>query len=134
VALTGLRLSVITAVAGTASIGIYGNAVSGADDVPGSLLASVTGLSTGVAGNVTGTLSYTLTAGTLYWASIICSAAPSLRALTVSSIQSCLGRASNSTAVVSHVYAAGSGSTLPATAPAVTDAVGAVTPAIYLVE
>lgn len=132
--LTGLRLSVTTAATGTASIGIYGNAQVAGNDAPGSLLASVTGLNTGSTGDKTGSLAYSLLPGTLYWASLIASAAATLRALAVASIQAALGRQANNTGVISHLYAAGSGATLPATAPtALTDGTGNV-PAIYLVE
>jgi hypothetical protein len=135
VKLTGLRISVTTASAGTASIGIYGNTVVNGDDAPGSLLASVTGLDTGTTGDKTGSLSYTLQAGTLYWASLISSAAATVRALAVASQQTALGRTANNTPVTSYLYAAGSGSTLPTTAPTtLTAAAGAVTPAIYLLE
>jgi hypothetical protein len=134
VALTGLRLSVTTASAGTASIGIYGNTVVSGNDAPGALLASVTGLSTSATGDKTGALSAVLTPGKLYWASLIASAAATLRALAVGGVQTALGWTANNTTVVSHLYAAGSGSTLPATAPtALTDGTGSV-PAIYLLE
>jgi hypothetical protein len=135
VTLTGLRISVTTAATGTASIGIYGNTVVGGNDAPGALLASVTGLNTGTAGDITGSLSYTLQAGTLYWASLIASAAATIRALAVASRGTELGRSVNNTTAISYLYAAGSGATLPATAPTtLTAAAGAVTPAIYLLE
>jgi len=134
VILTGLRISVTTASAGTASIGIYNNTVVGGEDFPGSLLASVTGLDTGTTGDKTGSLSYTLNAGTLYWACIIGSAAATLRGLGTSQ-STCLGRVSGGTTYVSYLYAAGSGSTLPPTAPAsLGSAGGLVFPAIYLLE
>jgi hypothetical protein len=121
--------------AGTASIGIYGNTVVSGSDTPGSLLASVTGLDTGTTGDKTGSLSYTLTAGTLYWVSMICSAAATIRAMAVAGQQASLGRIANSTAVTSCLYAAGSGSTLPSTAPTtLTSAAGIAVPAIYLLE
>ncbi|MEJ5199913.1 MAG: hypothetical protein WHX53_13400 [Anaerolineae bacterium] len=135
VTLTGLRILVTTAATGTASIGIYGNTVVSGDDAPGTLLASVTGLDTGTTGGKTGTLNYTLQAGTLYWASMIASAAATIRALAVASRGAELGRTANNTTVTSYLYAAGSGSTLPTTAPTtLTAAAGAVTPAIYLLE
>jgi hypothetical protein len=135
VTLTGLRIAVTTASAGTASIGIYGNTKVGGDDAPGSLLASVTGLDTGSTGDKTGSLSFTLQAGTLYWASLIASAAATVRALAVASQSTALGRTVNNTTVTSYLYAAGTGSTLPATAPTtLTAAAGAAAPAIYLLE
>ncbi len=133
--LTGLRISVTTAATGTASIGIYGNVVVSGDDAPGDLLASVTNLNTGSTGDKTGSLSYTLQAGVLYWASLISSAAATVRALAVASQQTALGRTANNTTVISYLFVAGSGSTLPTTAPtALSVASGAVTPAIYLLE
>jgi len=131
--LTGLRISVTTAVAGTAAIGIYDNTRVSGNDSPGILLVSATGLDTGTTGDKTGAVSYTLNPGTLYWASLIGLAAAMLRALAVGSIQTSLGRTANSTTVVSHLFVAGSGSTLPATAStSLTDGTGSV-PAIYLV-
>jgi hypothetical protein len=133
--LTGLRISVTTAVTGTASIGIYDNAVVSGDDAPGTLLASVTALDTGTTGDKTGSLSYTLNAGTLYWASMIASAAATIRAVPVASLQMALGRIANATAGVSYLYVAGSGSTLPATASTpLATASGVAAPAIYLIE
>lgn len=134
VTLTGLRISVTTASAGTASVGIYGNAQVSGDDAPGSLLASATDLDTGATGNKTGELSLTLASGTIYWASFIGSAAATLRALQVNSIQTSLGRTVSTTSIVSSLFAAGSGSTLPATAPtSLSNGAGNV-PAIYLIE
>lgn len=133
VTLTGLCLSVTTALAGTASIGIYGNTVISGDDAPGGLLASAAGLNTGTTGDKTGTVSLTLQPGALYWASLIASAAVTVRALAVGSVQSSLGRTVNNTAVISYLFAAGSGSTMPATAPTtLSNGTGSV-PAIYLV-
>jgi len=132
--LTGLRISVTTAATGTASIGIYSNTVVNGDDAPGSLLTSVTGLNTGTTGDKTGTVNFTLQAGTLYWACLIASAAATLRFLPVASRSSELGRTVNNTNLVSCLYASGSGSTLPQTAPTtLTNGTGSI-PAIYLLE
>ena len=132
--LTGLRLSVTTAATGLASIGLYGNTQVAGDDAPGSLLASVTGLNTGSTGDKTGSLNVTLLSGQLYWVSLIASAAATVRALSVAGVQAALGRTPNNTTVISHLYAAGSGSTLPATAPTTLTAGTGNCPAIYLVE
>lgn len=134
VTLTGLRISVTTASAGAASVGIYANTqVSGAD-APGALLASASGLDTGTTGDKTGSLSLLCRAGQIYWASVIASAAATVRALAVGSVRSDLGRTVNNTTLVSHLYVAGSGSTLPDPAPtSLTNGTGS-TPAIYLVE
>jgi len=131
VSLTGLRLSVFTPAVGTASIGIYGNTRVAGNDTPGNLLVSVTGLDTGTTGDKTGTVSYTLNPSVLYWASLICSAAVTLRALSAASNQTSLGR--NANAGITHLFAAGSGSTLPTTAPTSLTDSGSATPAIYLV-
>jgi urease alpha subunit len=135
VTLTGLRISVTTAATGTASIGIYSNTQISGNDIPNALLTSVTGLSTGATGDVTGTLSYTLQVGTLYWACLIASAAATVRAMAVGSIQTALGRTVNNTTVISYFYAGGSGSTLPSSATALTFTYGTGSaPAIYLLE
>lgn len=134
VALTGLRISVTTSSAGSASVGIYGNMVVSGDDAPGSLLASATGLDTGTTGDKTGSLSLTLQPGTIYWASLIGSAAATLRALAVGSVQTSLGRTANNTTVISYLFAAGTGSTIPATAPVSLTAGTGSCPAIYLLE
>jgi hypothetical protein len=135
VTLTGLRFSVTTAATGTASMGIYGNTVVNGDDAPGTLLTSVTGLDTGTTGDKTGSLNYTLQAGTLYWASFISSAAATVRALAVASRSTELGRVVNGTAIVTHLYASGSGSTLPDPAPTtLSTGQGGTPPAIYLIE
>jgi hypothetical protein len=132
--LTGLRISVTTASTGTASIGLYSNRVASGSDEPDQLLASVTGLDTGTTGDKTGTVSYTLRPGTLYWASVICSATPTLRALAVGSIQPALGRQVGGTAMVTHLFASGgSGSTLADPAPTSLPASSGSIPAIYLV-
>lgn len=134
VTLTGLSISVTTALAGTASVGIYGNAQVSGYDAPGSLLASATGINTGTTGDKTGALSLTLAPGTIYWASLICSAAATLRALLVGSIQTSLGRPLGTASIVNCLFAAGSGSTLPATAPtSLSNSTGNL-PAIYLIE
>lgn len=133
--LTGLRISVTTASAGTASAGIYANTQDGSgNDTPGALLASATGLDTSATGDKTGAITYTLQPGVLYWVSLICSAAATLRALAVGSVQTVLGRTVNNTTVISYLYAAGTGSTLPDPASASLTAGTASVPAIYLVE
>jgi hypothetical protein len=133
ITLTGLRISVTTAASGAASIGLYSNRVVSGSDEPDQLLSSVTGLDTGTTGDKTGTLSYTLQPGTIYWASVICAAAAVLRALAVGSVQPALGRTVNNTTMTTHLYASGSGSTLASPAPATFTAGTGVAPAIYLV-
>jgi hypothetical protein len=137
VTLTGLRISVTTASAGAANLGIYANTQSGGNDVPGARIAQITAtLDTGTTGDKTGSFSssVTLTAGTLYWVSAIGSAAATIRALAVASVQTALGRQVNNTGAITHLFASGSGSTLPDPAPSsLSDGTG-VCPAIYLVE
>lgn len=135
-ALLALRLSVTAASAGSASVGVYANdtTVSG-DDAPGNLLASASGLNVGTTGNKDGSLTLPdlCRPGIIYWASVICSSAATVRALAVASVQPSLGRASNSTNAVTYLYAAGSGSTMPNTASgALTEGTGSC-PAIYMV-
>jgi hypothetical protein len=134
VVLTGLRISVTTTATGTVSIGIYSNTVVSGSDIPGSLLTSVTGLDTGTTGDKTGSLSYTLQAGTLYWACLIASGAPAIRGVPATCAQAVLGRTVNNTTMISHLYASGSGATLPDPAPTSLTAGTSTIPGIYLVE
>lgn len=134
VVLTELRISVTTASAGTASIGVYGNTTVNGADSPGALLASATGLNTGTTGDKTGSVSLTLDPGKVYWASTICSAGATVRAVAVTSMQTSLGRNVNATSVVSFLFVAGSGSTLPDPASTSLSNGTSSVPAIYLVE
>jgi hypothetical protein len=132
ITLTSLRTTVTTVQAGsTLSFGIYSN-VAGADDAPGALLASVIGQSSAATGDKTGAVSLVLTAGTLYWASVICSAGATLRAVAVGGVAPALGFTVGAVTAVTHLFAAGAGSTLPASAPGVlSDGVTGI-PAVYL--
>ena len=132
--LTGVRISVTTAATGTASIGIYANAVVSGDDSPGALLASVGNLDTGTTGDKSGSLSYTLVPGVIYWAALICSAAATVRAVPLAAIQTSLGRQVGVTTAITHLFASGTGSTLPATAPTSLSIGTTAIPAIYLLE
>jgi hypothetical protein len=135
VKLTGLRISVTTASAGTASIGIYSNTVVNGDDAPSRLLVSVTDLDIGTIGDKTGTVDFMLQAGTLYWASMIATSGAAIRGIPTASCSTGLGRSVNNSSVITHLYAALSNSTLPETAPTTLTAVaGWAPPAIYLVE
>ena len=134
VVVTNLRVSVTTLLAGTIAIGIYDNTVVSSDDTPGNLLVSVTGLDAGTTGDKTGAVSYTLQPGVLYWMSVIASSAVTLRALAVGGVQASLGRTVNNTTIISHLFAAGSGSTLPAVASTSLSAGTGSCPAIYLLE
>lgn len=134
VSITALRITVTTSVNGsTISFGIYSNLNLGGDDLPGVLLASSIAQSSATTGDKTGVAALVLTAGTLYWASVICSAAATLRALALGGIHSALGFTVGATTAVTHLFAAGAGSALPVTAPGVlTEGVTAI-PAVYLV-
>lgn len=134
VALTGLTAAVIFASAGTVSIGIYSNAVTAGNDAPGNLLAGTAALDTGTTGDKTGTISLTLLSGVLYWSAIICSGTPALRDLPAPARMATLGRSPGVIEAVSALFVAGTGSTLPATAPAVAEATLGLCPAIYMVE
>lgn len=134
IALTGLQISVTTAAAGTASVGIYSNNVISENDVPGSLVAAVSGLNTGTTGDKSGSVSYVLIPGLIYWASVIASENVSVRSLGVSSIYPALGRSVGGTSAISYIYSLGGiGSTLPSSASTfLSDGTGGC-PAIYLV-
>lgn len=137
VVLSGLRISVTTASAGTASVGIYANTQDGnGDDAPGALLASATGLNTGSTGNKDGTFSapLLLEPGVLYWACVIGSATATVRAVPLGSMQSALGRTPSANTSTTCLYANGSGSTMPAAAPAIAGVSNAAIVAIYLLE
>jgi hypothetical protein len=56
---------------GTAQAGIYGNTTVGGLDHPGTLLASVSLPNMALSGFLSGTVSLTLQAGTIYWASFV---------------------------------------------------------------
>ena len=134
VTLTALRASVTTLLAGTMSIGIYDNTILSNSDTPNSLLVSVSGLDTGTTGDKTGSVSYTLQPGVLYWISVIASSAATLRALPVGAVQAALGRTVNNTTAISYLFAVGSGSVLPAIAATSLSAGTGSCPAIYMVE
>lgn len=137
VTLSGLRINVTTASAGTANAGIYSNTVVASEDSPGILLASTApAFSVGATGDKTSNFAsnYTLQPGTLYWASVICSAAATLRAVPIASVQTSLGRQVNGSNVISHLWVAGSGSTLPTTASTSLTAGTGNIPAIFLIE
>jgi hypothetical protein len=133
--LSALRISVTTATAGAANFGIYNNTQVNGNDTPGTRVAQIHNVrDTGTTGDKTGYLSLTLQPGVLYWASLICSAAATIRALPIEAVQTALGRTLGATTVISHLYASGSGSTLPITAPTeLTNDTGPC-PAIYLIE
>jgi hypothetical protein len=122
-----------------ANLGIYGNTVVSGNDAPGNLLASIAStLDTGSTGDKDGTITggYTLLPGVLYWASLLATAGGSLWLWSLGNgTQTALGRAANSNYVVSYLYVSASDPTLPDPAPtSLTEASGALAPAIYLLE
>lgn len=117
--LTALRITVRTSSAGNARLGIYDNIVNASgDDVPGNLLVSTGDLNVGVADVRDGAVSLALQAGALYWAALIASSTPTIDAASDSSVVTALGIAYNAMTTRTHLFGSGSGSTLPATAPA----------------
>lgn len=134
-ALGALMISVTTASAGSASVGVYANTTRSGNDAPGALLASASGLNVGTTGNKEGAVAMPdlCRPGIIYWASIICSSAATVRALAIASVQTSLGRVLNATSAVTYLHAAGSGSTMPNTAPEALTAGTGVCPAIYMV-
>lgn len=137
VTLSGLRISVATAVAGTASVGLYANTTDASgNDGPGVLLTSATGLDTGTTGDKSGAFpaTFTLLPGVLYWVSLIGSAGATVRVLPIAARGPELGRLVNNANAITHLYVAGSGSTLPSTANATQTNGTGNTPAVYLLE
>lgn len=137
VTLAGLRISITTAVAGTASVGIYENTLVSDNDSPGALLASATGIDTGTDGNKDGALSLALVPGILYWACLICSVAATVRAIPAATMQPAIGRIADggsAGSIISYLHTPGSGATLPDPAPTSFTVAGGATPAIYLLE
>jgi hypothetical protein len=136
VVLTGLRIWVASGGGGyVVSVGIYGNATVNGNDAPGARLASVSNLNAGSSGNKDGALSYTLMAGVLYWIGLISNAATGLESMSATGSQTSLGRLSGGTTSIGYLYASGSGSTLPDTAPtSLTEAANVNIPCVYLLE
>jgi hypothetical protein len=133
--LTNFRISVTGQSAGNAAIGVYNNIkIANGNDNPYQLLTSVT-MSTGAPnGNKDSASSFVFQPNTLYWVAIMCSSAPTLRAVNIYSVASSLGRVPSSNTGVSHLYKDYGTFGLPALGP--TDLLSGTTniPAIYLVE
>lgn len=133
--LTNLRISLTGSSNGTAAVGIYDNIkLANGNDNPYQLLESVT-MSTGnPAANKDAASTFVFEANKLYWVGIMCSSAPTLRAVNIYSVASSLGRVPSSNTGVSHLYKDYTTFGLPALGP--TDLLSGTTniPAIYLVE
>lgn len=136
VVVSALGFSVSTLKAGTATVGIYASNGSATFTYPGTIIAkSANGaIDTGTTGTKTATVSCVLEPGVVYFASIICSAACTLRGVAVAGQPTLLGFTDNSTTVISYYYSAGSTNVMPTTAGTPIAAPGVVTPAVYLVE
>ncbi len=136
VVVSALGFSVSTLTAGTATVGIYASNGSATFTYPGTIIAkSANGaINTGTTGTKTATVSCVLEPGVVYFASIICSAACTLRGVAVAGQPTLLGFTDNSTTVISYYYSAGSTNVMPTTADTPIAAPGVVTPAVYLVE
>ncbi len=111
--LTSLGFAVTSASAGSASIGVYDTVTDATyGDVPQNLLASVTGLDTGTTGNKFGTVSLILDPGKIYWASLICSAGPTVRVLPAAGLFSAFGAALGATTPITALFAFSTDSSL----------------------
>lgn len=133
--LTAFRISVTNRSNGNAGIGVYSNIkIANGNDNPYELLTSVTLPTGGGNGNKDTASNFIFEPNTLYWVGIMCSSAPTLRAVNIYSIASSLGRLISSKAGVSHLYKDYATFGLPSLGP--TDLVSGTSniPAIYLVE
>lgn len=133
--LTNLKISIINQSNGNAAIGIYNNIkIANGNDNPFELLTSVTIATGNPTGDKSAANTFVFQPNTLYWVAIMCSSAPTLRAVNIYSVASSLGRVPASNTGVSHLYKDYTTFGLPALGP--TDLLSGTTniPAIYLVE
>jgi len=115
-----LQAVVTTGAAGTLRMGIYDSTVAvNGDTIPGALIGGGAALDTSTATTLTDALAQniTLLPNTLYWASLITSAAPSIRWLSSTGTKSFFGYQYLSQ-IISHLFANGSGGEMPVNAPA----------------
>lgn len=117
------------------SVGIYSNKrlVNG-DDIPFELLDYVDTLLTTSTGDKTANKDFIFNKDVLYWIGVICGGAPTLRALTASSLNPCLGRVPNSTGIYTHFYKNLSNQILPQVVPTDLTISSGNIPAIYVLE
>lgn len=129
--LATMGITITTASAGTAFVGLYENLLSGGQDGPGNLIASTPVIDTGTAGERFVPITATLMPGILYWAALVMTGTPTIRALSWNCTQTSLGRAPSGNGLTTHLlYNSGAG-TLPETAPTpLTDSTSNA-PAIY---
>lgn len=133
--LTNLRISVTAGSNGNINLGIYNNIkLANGNDNPGNLIASVTGLNSSGNQNRDGAINFTFQPDTLYWLALMPSSAPTLRAVSVASIPSGLGRVVSTNNGVTHLYKDYTTFGLPSLGPSdLLNGTGSI-PAIYLVE
>lgn len=117
------------------SVGIYSNKrlVNG-DDIPFELLDYVDTLLTTSTGDKTANKDFIFNKDVLYWIGVICGGAPTLRALTASSLNPCLGRVPNSTGIYTHFYKNLSSQILPQVVPTDLTISSGNIPAVYILE
>lgn len=131
-----LRVNVTSAANNSVcSVGIYTNKrLTTGNDTPGDLLEFVDTLITTSTGDKTADAIFTFNKDTLYWVGVICGGAPTLRALTISSLYTHLGRVPNTNNAYTHLYKNLTNYVLPTVAPTdLTISTGNI-PAVYIVE
>ncbi len=131
-----LRVGVSTSGSNSAcSVGIFNNTkLANNNDNPFNRLAFVDTLITTSTGDKESNLDFTFNKDLLYWIAVICTGAPTLRALTPTSIFPSLGRVPNSVSSYTHLYKNLTNSLLPSVAP--TDLILSTgnIPAVYILE
>lgn len=117
------------------SVGIYNNKrLTTGNDNPGNLLEFVDTLITTTTGDKDAATAFTFNKDTLYWIGVVCGGAPTLRALTISSLYTHLGRVPNTNNAYTHLYKNLTNYVLPTVAPTdLTISTGNI-PAVYIVE
>lgn len=133
--LTNVRVRVTGSSNGNILLGIYDNTkLANGNDNPFDLVSPTLTANANNNGDKTMPVSMTLLAGKLYWFGIMCSVAPTLQAVPLSSIQGALGRSPTGTTAITHLYKDYPTFAIPTLGP--TDLLGGTgnIPAIYLVE
>lgn len=117
------------------SVGIYTNKrLPTGNDTPGDLIEFVDTLVTTSTGDKEAAANFIFNKDTLYWVGVICGGAPTLRALSIASLYTHLGRVPNSANAYTHLYKNLTNYVLPAVAPTdLTISTGNI-PAVYIVE
>jgi hypothetical protein len=133
--LSKIKISVTTANGNSScTVGIYNNTTINNEDKPSELLVSSDVLLTTSTGDKECLTTFTFNPDTLYWIGVICTGAPTLRALGINSIFPLLGRVPNNTTCYTHFIRNLTNSILPPIAPTDgTISTGSI-PAIYISE